>query len=289
MILIVGSGHLGSAVAEEITKRTDEKVVATVRNTENCFFNNIVHFEICDVLNKKSVDCLFEKYKGERIKVFYFVSCHNPDYVFEHSKESKQINIDALLYFLEKFTNIEKLIYSSTDCVYGENNSLVKFTENSPLNPVNEYGRQKRKAEEIIIKKGFNVARLPLLFGETPSPKKNFYDVCLEKLLTDTPIEMADDFVRSPLSYKTAAEILCELMEKENIPEVINVCGDDSLSKYDIGLLLLKKTEKSEQLIKRITFYENNMLFKEKRARISVMDNSLLKKILGTDYIKFDL
>ena len=102
---------------------------------------------------------------------------------------------------------------------------------------------------------------------------------------------MFENSYRSSLHFHTAASLLIQLMEMplREVPPILNVCGDRDLSKYDIGLLAAEKLQVSEKLIKPIKIFENDVVFKTKRAVSTVMDNTLVKKVLQVDRIEFEL
>ena len=73
------------------------------------------------------------------------------------------------------------------------------------------------------------------------------------------------------------------------LPKCINISGDDILSKYDIGLMIARKYNCNEELIIPISMENNNQIFTEKRANCTLLDNSLLKKILNLSEIKIEI
>lgn len=194
----------------------------------------------------------------------------------------------ALQNFLNGSDNIEKLFFSSTDCVYGECAYGEKKSETSPLNPVNTYGVQKIEAEKEIIKNGFTVTRLPFMIGKSLLSKPHFYDRIKEKLSRGESVEMIDGLSRSVLSYKKTAEILYALSRKDGVPQVINVCGDDSYTKYEMGLKLAAHFGADSSLIEKISEEEGRKFFVDRRASSGVMDNTLLKNILEAKEIKWE-
>lgn len=289
MILIVGCGFLGNYLLKEISKKTNESVVATIRNSKNSFYVSSAEYIYCDVSNNKDIEKLIEKCRSKDLTVFYLASCHDVDYVFENPEKAREINVQALDNFIKNVPNIKRLFYASTDCVYGEGKDFDgRFKEGDPLNPINEYGRQKIEAENIVISNGYNVLRFPYMFGPSLSTKKHFYDKLYFALLNDGEIELIDGMKRSAISYWQAAKIICDLFALEKLPQVINVCGDDSVSKYDIGCVLALKNSVSLNRVKRISEKDGKKFFKDKRATCIEMDNSLLKSLLNIEKIKWE-
>ena len=292
MYIIIGCGFLGSYLLKRITAETDEQVVATVRDVKSTLPIKNVTWVPCDVSERGDLIRLASRCGDAPKTVFYFAAAHNIDEVFLHPEASAKVNVDALNTVFETIPNIENLFFASTDCVYGENtNKLPVFFEASPTNPLNEYGRQKLRAERIVRARGFTVLRLPFLFGPSILPqKKHFYDALCKKLLAHQPIEMIDGFRRSMLSYSRAADLLFRLSQTADgsLPSIVNVCADQHYTKYEIGCLLADKLHVSKDLVCRITEEEGQKFFLDVRASSTVMDNTLLKKILGITCIEWE-
>ena len=290
MILIVGCGFLGSYLLKYALSQTDEPVVATVRNGAAIVPFKGVEYVKLDVGCEKDLLELAEKTKGHRLKVFWFAASHNVDFVYENPDEARKINIDALHNFFKVFRNVEKFFFSSTDCVYGENSDEnPAFREDCEAHPINRYGEQKLEAENIIIGKGFNVLRLPFMLGPSLTEKKHFYDSICERLDNSEETEMIDGMLRSVLSYENAAKLIYKLSCVEgDLPQIINVCGDEAMSKYETGCRIAAKKGAPLTLVKRISEEQGSKFFKDKRAHSAVMDNSLLKKISGLKEIPWE-
>lgn len=290
MILIVGCGFLGSYILDCASSQTNEKILVTALSDERILKTHNCEYMKCDVTNEDDLYALAEKCKDEILTVFYLASCHNIDYVYEHPQEAEKINVKALKNFISIIPCIEKLFYASTDCVYGEGKDSKKtFSENSPLNPINEYGRQKVKAEDIVIANGFNVIRYPFMLGKSLTEKPHFYDYLCDKLIAGKEINMIDGMKRSVISYSQAAAFTFQLSEIETgLPQIINVCSDETLSKYEVGRKLAEKLNVSSDLIKKISEKDGEAFFKEKRASYVAMDNSLFKSLCNLSKISWE-
>ncbi|MBR1810089.1 MAG: NAD(P)-dependent oxidoreductase [Clostridia bacterium] len=292
MRLIVGSGFLGSALLKYTAANTDAPLLATVRDQAHMLPVSGVTWISCDITRHGDLQRLATACGGAPLTVFYFAACHNIDYIFEHPADAYRINIDALRDFLHTVPNIQTLFFASTDCVYGEQTAdCPQFREETPLHPVNIYGRQKAEAEAIIRAYGFTAVRLPFMLGPSPFPDKpHFYDTIREKLENGEPIEMIDGMRRSVLSYRQAAALLfsLSLLPRDRIPDVINLGGDQSYSKYEMGCALAKKFHAPTSLVKKITETQGEKFFKDQRASSAVMDNTLLKRLLGLRELRWE-
>lgn len=291
MILIVGCGNLGNYLIQHILLKTDEKILATVRDVQNAVSFPNVEYIKCDVSVNSDLDNLKNKIADNRVKVFYLAASHNIDYVYKKPDEARKVNIAGLECFLDKITDIDSLFYASTDCVYGESKASDHiFNEGSEINPINEYGRQKAEAEKFILNHGYNVVRFSLLFGPSLSGKKNFYDSVCEDLQSGKQTEMLDGMERQVISYADAAKYMYELSEldSEKLPSVVNVCGDKLYSKYDMGCVLADKLKVSKTLVNKVSEEQGRKLFSDKRASSITMDNSLLKSLLSIEEVLWE-
>jgi len=294
MYYIIGaSGFLGSYIIETIISNTDDTIVAISRNVDNLLSNSRLRWVSCDITIREQIDelCLTIS-RDIDSKVIYLAALHNPDIVENDPAKAWDTNVTSLSYFVNNLQNVKCLFYPSTDSVYGDSDNGYCFTENDILNPVNTYGKQKCAAEAVIKWHDFNVVRFPFLISPSLSPlKKHFYDHISEKLITGQKIEMYCDSLRSSLSFETAASLLINLIEKydSTIPKIINVCGDDGISKYSIGLMIAQKLGVNSNLVVPVSMANSNHIFKTPRAKSTLMDNTLIKQILGLNSIKFEL
>ncbi len=284
--IIGGNGFLGSYVIRAILNKTDEIIIATSRNLESMTENKRIKWIKCDVQADQSVDTflnILSAYKN--IKLLYLAAYHHPDKVEENKTLAWDINVTCLSKFINKASFVSKIIYASTDNVYGESVNGYRFREQDALKPVNFYGHNKCASEAVTIHLGRNVVRLPFLISPSIVEKPHFYDVIVENIKAGKTFEMFDDSYRSSLSFENAGRILVDLFERGNIPSVVNVCGDEALSKYDVGRMIAKREGLNPGLILPISTEKSQENFRVKRAKNTLMDNVLLKETLGLEYI----
>ncbi len=293
MYIIIGAnGFLGSYVLKTLVSNTDRRTLATYHGKKESLFEGRVEWTKLDVTNEEDINNLAEL-AGDisDCSIFYFSACHNLDLVKREPEFARNINITALKNFLDTFKDAKNLYFSSTDCVYGENTEDIPcFKESDITSPVSEYGRQKLEAENLVTSYGFNVVRLPFMIGPSIlQNKKHFYDNIVEKTVQGEDFTLADGLWRSALDYESVADILFKLTSKENVPQTLNLCGDDSLSKYDVGVLIAEKHNLPMKHIIKTPEAEIMKLFYETRTSSTAMDNSLLKAVLGVDEIKINI
>ena len=294
MYVIIGAnGYLGSYMIKHILQDTDACVLAVDRNIGDSEDSRI-QWVSCDITNVDDVTRLNDQYlsKSSDNKILYLAAYHHPDLVDKNPRLAWDVNVTALSRFLNVAENVACLYYPSSDSVYGESLGNHRFVETDSLNPVNRYGRHKCIAETLVTGYGYNVVRFPFLISPSAVPgRKHFYDVIVETILRGETMEMFSDSYRSALSFDTAAQLTVRMMEtyREDYPKVLNVCGDEALSKYDIGLMIADQHGVPRELIKPISVNSGSGIFEAKRASSTLMDNALLKQTLGLNEIKLVL
>lgn len=291
MYCIIGSnGYLGRYCIQNILGHTADNIVATARDTRILKDTERIRWEQCDIAKEDEFDGLITKLRQyDQVKVIFLAAYHNPDLVAQNPQYAWNINVTSLSRCINKLNFVDKLFYASTDSVYGNSIGNYHFKETDALNPVNIYGKNKAAAEAVVQYSGFNVIRFPFLIGPCLVPdKKHFYDKIVDSLQKGETVEMFENSYRSSLHFNTASELLIRLMESsQQIPSVLNICGDKDLSKYEIGLMIADKLKVPRELIKPVMVFENDGIFKTKRAVSTLMDNTLVKNLLQLNSIVF--
>ena len=185
--------------------------------------------------------------------------------------------------------NIKTLYYPSTEVVYWQGIDGYRFKEDDALHPANRYGAHKTVAERMVNVAGFNAVRFPVLMGPSLVPgKKHFYDEIVETVKNGGTMEMFEDQKRSMLDFDTAAKMLIKLMETPEARQypIVNICGDEALSKYELGKRIARRHGLDENKIIPIRMDDDSKIFAAKRAKETLLDNRLLKKILGLTELK---
>lgn len=288
-LVMGGSGFLGRYIIKNILELTQDTIVATYSSTKPVFQNERLKWVRADVQSREDIDNI-NSIIDAGTKIIYLCAYHHPDKVEENPQLAWNINITSLAYAVNAFTKAGCFYYSSTDTVYGEGGLDILFKEDDKPNPVNLYGEHKVLAEEITLAKKFNVVRFPFIIGTSlVEAKRHFFDKIYSDLLAGTMVEMFEDSYRSTLSFNQCAKYLVQLIEKYGACEekIINIASDKPLSKYEVVLKMCDDYNLDKNLVKPISINNCEGIFKAKRAKSAVLDNSKIKKLLG--YSKIEL
>jgi len=291
MYLIIGAnGFVGSYAIKNILEKTDDKIIAADMCLEDVSESSRVHWIKCDITKHEDIVALNEIMKKEcDVKIIYLAAMHHPDKVREFPRVAWNINITCLSDFLNTMENVKCLFFASTEMVFPAGNRSVKFDENYRKDPVNIYGKHKVVCESMVTAYGYNVVRFPFMIGPSIlKHKKHFYDIIVETIQRGEKMEMFEDAIKAPLDFNTAIGTVVDLAEAytEDMPKILNIAGDEVLTKYEIGLRIAEKYGCDSSLIVPISLNNDTKIFKEKRADCTIMDNSLVKKTLGLSELK---
>ncbi len=196
-----------------------------------------------------------------------------------NTNEAFKINsiIPGMLAKTSKILDIY-FIHISTDHLF---DGLLPFTnEDTPVSPVNEYGKSKALAEQLILNENPSALILRTnFFGWGTSYRLSFSDVVLKTLRENKIINLFDDIYYTPILINQFIEIVNLLILKNNTG-IFNVVSNERVTKYHFGLLLAQKFGLNTELIHKGSIIDDYKLVQ--RPKDMSLNN---KKVLNiTNY-----
>ncbi len=193
--------------------------------------------------------------------------------VYRDPERGRAVNIEAtrrLAEWAEKHDR--RLLFTSTDLVFDGSRSWSR--ESDPAEPILAYGRTKREAESFVlaIPRGI-VARISLLFGPARGGSPGFFDLAMAALVQGERRSFFADEYRTPLDYRTAAEIVFRLIESE-ATGVVHVGGRERLSRFE----LMRRAASSQAIDpdRVVPIRQADMTFSEPRPADVSLDTTRL-------------
>jgi len=171
--------------------------------------------------------------------------------------------------------NAELFIYISTDYVFDGVRGM--YRERDVPAPINYYGLTKLLGEvavESIINNGC-IVRVSGLYGYSPTGKRNFGIIALEKLMKREPVEAFVNQWLSPTYVRFLAERLVKIVE-EKITGILHVAGE-RLSRYEFATELASVLGVERDLIKPKHIEEVKLI--APRPRDSSLDTTKAKEL----------
>lgn len=286
ILLIGGSGFIGSHLAERLIKKKINKLVVidnlSVGKKENLnkILNRII-FLRKDAENYKFLENIIKKHNIDY--VFNLATLALP-FSFKLPRKTFEVNIKIVLNLLEllKKKKFSSLCHFSTSEVYGT--SVYKpMDENHPTNPTTTYAAGKLAADKAVISynKMFDIdafivrpfnnygPRQPILISEIGVIPKTIKRIYLNKspiIYGDGKQERDFIFVKDTVNY------VVDAFTKVPPGDEINICNNSPIS---IKRLI--------EIIKNIT-KTNKKIFYKKKRKADVFshhgNNQKLKKLI---------
>lgn len=136
-----------------------------------------------------------------------------PDFCEQHPAEAARLNRDAVGYLAKHLPADKVLVFISTDYVFS--GKQPPYTEDSPTDPVNVYGRLKAEAEQLALRhpKAL-VLRIPVLVGPDPdSSTRGFITQMADAVRSGKPQVIDHVLVRHPVWTADVARNLTWLLQ----------------------------------------------------------------------------
>ena len=124
-----------------------------------------------------------------------------------------------------------RVAFSSTDMVFGGDHA--PYREGDAPKPLSVYGQTKARAEEVLLREGGLVLRIPLLYGLAADGRATTFANQLAALRSGRELRLFTDEFRTPLWVNDAARIMVALA-RGDLVGVRHVAGPQRLSRYEL-------------------------------------------------------
>lgn len=254
-ILITGAdGFLGNKIFEDFSR--DYEVYGTSRNIES---EKIFPMNLRNPLELKS---LIEKLQPS-------ILIHTAALVdVDKCERDKDLAYEVNYKATEEIAKLcgefgIKMIYFSTDYIFSGNE--LSYSVNSKPNPINYYGETKLMGEEAVKKfvEDYVIIRPTILYGFSPSNKKNLVLDIVSKINSKTEIILDNKRVKYPLLIDDVSKAVKKIIVS-NFTGLIHLSGPSEVTKYDWGIKIAEVFSLPLEKIKGKDLNETNRPFKVK-------------------------
>src|SRR3989344_6269513 len=174
-VLVTGAaGYIGSIMVPMLLQEGNEVVAL-----DNFMYGQGSLLDCCndkklviirgDTRDEKLIDKIFKDHSFEY--VFPLAAIVGAPACDKDPVTSTTTNVGGVMEVSQRWigTRLPKVIFPNTNSGYGIGQEGVYCTEDSPLNPISLYGRQKVEAEKSVLEIGNSIAlRLATVFGTSP-------------------------------------------------------------------------------------------------------------------------
>lgn len=252
-VLLTGaSGFLGWNFCKQVS--TDYELVGTYFRHQPTDID--ISWVKINLLDTPEISKLIDRIQPDI--VVHLAAIANTAFCEEHPALSHHINVYTTVAVAEASQKAGvPMIFTSTDLVFNGNSG--PYTEDDFSYPLSQYGLQKQMAEESLLSDFDHVfvARLPLMFGETPNYTSNFYTQTIQNLQEGEPVRAFIDEYRTMISASVASTWLQKLIEyaldsnpiEGEKERLLHMGGSESCSRYEFALKMVKEFGLNKELL----------------------------------------
>lgn len=128
-----------------------------------------------------------------------------------------------------------RLISISTDLVFG--GATAFSTEDSPAEPVSEYGRSKLRAETAALEECPDsvILRLTLVCGRGYGPRLSASEGIARRLRGGQTVTLFEDEWRTPIDPESVAQAIHAVLLRPHLRGLFHIGGSERLSRLELG------------------------------------------------------
>jgi dTDP-4-dehydrorhamnose reductase len=204
--------------------------------------------KVLNLHDAKAVEDLFKEYRFDC--VVHAAGIANVDYIEKHREEGVASNLHITMNVVRACQLYgSHLIYISTNAVFDGNEA--PYSEQSPTNPINHYGKIKQTCEEYVstYMDDYTIVRPILMYGwHYPHCRSNPATWIIERLEKGEIVHMVNDIYENPLYNLQCGEILWQCVRRR--PRgIVHAAGGEIVSRYDFALKLADVFGFSKEMI----------------------------------------
>ena len=283
-VLITGSnGFLGQHLVRFLVQH-QLTVIATGRGENRNADTTGYSYHSLDTTNAHEVLACFQKHKPDY--VIHAAAMSKPDECNTQREACHLHNVTATQYIVDAANSINaKLIYVSTDFIFGENGPHDEDTVPAPLN---FYGESKLMAEQYVKANAAHwaIMRPVFIYGsKLPGSRPSFLHWVKQNLEQGKSIKVVSDQQRTPTYVYDICKGLLAMMQQQVIGD-FHLAGKDILSPYDMAIAVAKVLQLPETLIEKVT--SDTFVEPVKRAKHSGLTIDKAKQTLNYNPVAFE-
>jgi dTDP-4-dehydrorhamnose reductase len=247
---VIGASGLLGRYFLSAYRRVFPDCIGTVKETPD-ESRNIHNLDLCkpDITKFR----LAEKQYKEALILAAVTKVNIPE---EEKIEARKVNVEGTLELIRQLVEegIKPVYFSSSYVFDGQRGG---YTDESPINPVIEYGRQKAVIESkiaAIAKGNFLVVRMSKIFSLVKEDN-TFLDEIARVLLTGGTYRAAFDQILCPTLITDLIDVV-SLLQSRGSTGFINVCSPEAWSRYDLAVALAKSMGISADKVTRASLSE---------------------------------
>ena len=228
VVVFGGSGFLGSYVADELTDRGYEVLIADIK--ESAYLKESQQGVICDIMRPSDIEAVIK----DATLVYNFAGLADIDQSTYLPRKTIEQNIIGTLNILEasKAVNLERFVYASSAYALSNKGGI--------------YGISKLAAEKIVEEYNsrfsipFSIIRYGSLYGERADKHNGVYQLLRQAIETGVlHIRSDGEDVREYIHAADAAELSVDIIQDEKFINTHSILtGLERMRKRDFAMMI---------------------------------------------------
>ncbi len=228
-----GTGLLGHHLIKSAPEKYNISCTIFPTNKKDSINYNCRKYYL-DIRDRDAVLKMMKKIKPSW--VIHTASIASVDYAEKNKEEARINNLGSTENIIEACQEVNAgLIYTSSNAVFdGEN---PPYLENSPVNPLNYYGRIKAQNEKTIRNSGlkYAIVRPILMYGWNLNvERKNPVTWLIDILKAGKSVNIVDDIICNPLFVHDCANVIWKIITLGK-QGTFHIGGNDEMSRYEFA------------------------------------------------------
>jgi len=252
LLLTGANGLIGQRLVRHLLDSKRFAVVATGRQQEARFPDEGVEYRYLDLAHTSDVKATFDAVRPAL--VIHAGGMSEVDACESDPELCEAMNVEATRAIARGAEDHgSRLIYISTDFVFdGENGP---YREDAKPNPINEYGRSKLAAEQIVDEAGVphTIVRTVLVYGTGHDlARSNFAMRVVETLRNGGEMRVARDAWRTPTWVDDLARAVIKITERGPIG-LFHVAGKENVTIEEFARRIARAFNLDESLLRPVS------------------------------------
>lgn len=248
-VLVTGGSSLLGKALYETSSKCD---LAMTWFTNNI---NLPSYQL-DICDQSQVAYVFDRVKPD--VVIHCAAIGSVDFAEKDYSAAQWVNVTGIENLLQAASGA-KFVYISSNAVFDGNNP--PYSETSERNPINNYGRLKRDAEDLVMTySDWMIVRPFLLYGwPWPNGRQNWMTTIEEKLSAGGRVSLVDDIYWQPTSVMDMARAIWRLIDISH-NEIYHVAGPDRITLFEFGKLVARRFGLDSRLLEPVSHTKFNAM-----------------------------
>jgi len=247
ILITGGAGYIGSVLTpllldEGYSVTVIDKLSYERNSLVGCCKYNEFDFVEGDINNYKIINNIIDKFDIV-IPLAAIVGAPASE---KNTLLSRKTNLESIKDLIKLMSPSQKMIYPTTNSGYGIGKKDQYCTEETPLSPISEYGRNKVEAEKIILNRKNSISfRLATVFGVSPRMRTDLLvnDFTLKAVKDGYIVLFQENFKRNYIHINDVANVfLYSIRNFEKMKDNAYNVGleDTNISKLELAQRIKK-------------------------------------------------